>query len=90
MNLMLQHLQQDAQYHLYICMYCSSIGSLKGPLHGGANEQVMKMLSEVKSLDEVDNYLDKKLANKEKSWDSVIVYIKRRSTCKYLKEMSRK
>ena len=45
----------------------------------------MKMLSEVKSLDEVDNYLDKKLANKEKSWDSVIVYIKRRSTCQVLK-----
>ena len=44
----------------------AAIGSLKGPLHGGANEQVMKMLSEVKSLDEVDNYLDKKLANKEK------------------------
>ena len=49
----------------------------------------MKMLSEVKSLDEVDNYLDKKLANKEKSWDSVIVYIKR-EIHKYLKEMSRK
>ena len=63
----------------------AAIGSLKGPLHGGANEQVMKMLSEVKSLDEVDNYLDKKLANKEKSWDSVIVYIKRRSTCQVLK-----
>ena len=87
MNLMLQHLQQDAQYHLYlICIrIVAAIGSLKGPLHGGANEQVMKMLSEVKSLDEVDNYLDKKLANKEKSWDSVIVYIKRRSTCQVLK-----
>ena len=67
----------------------AAIGSLKGPLHGGANEQVMKMLSEVKSLDEVDNYLDKKLANKEKSWDSVIVYIKG-DRAKYLKEMSRK
>ena len=50
----------------------------------------MKMLSEVKSLDEVDNYLDKKLANKEKSWDSVIVYIRGDPRAKYLKEMSRK
>ena len=62
----------------------AAIGSLKGPLHGGANEQVMKMLSEVKSLDEVDNYLDKKLANKEK----IMGFghrVKRRSTCQVLK-----
>ena len=37
----------------------AAVGSLKGPLHGGANERVMAMLSEVGSLDNVDNYLDK-------------------------------
>lgn len=69
----------------------AAIGSLKGPLHGGANEQVMKMLSEVKSLDEVDNYLDKKLANKEKIMGfGHRVYKEGDPRAKYLKEMSRK
>lgn len=44
----------------------SAIGALKGPLHGGANEQVMKMLKEVKSPDQVDQYLETALANKKK------------------------
>ena len=63
----------------------AAIGSLKGPLHGGANEQVMKMLSEVKSLDEVDNYLDKKLANKEKIMGFGHRVYKEESTCQVLK-----
>ena len=29
----------------------AAIGALKGPLHGGANEQVMKMLTEIGSVD---------------------------------------
>ena len=41
-------------------------GSLKGPLHGGANEQVMTMLSEIGSIENVDAYLDEKFANKDK------------------------
>ena len=44
----------------------AAVGSLKGPLHGGANEQVMSMLADVKSVDEVDAYLDEKFKNKEK------------------------
>ena len=32
----------------------AAIGALKGPLHGGANEQVMKMLTEIGSVDKVD------------------------------------
>jgi citrate synthase len=44
----------------------AAIGALKGPLHGGANEQVMKMLSEIGSIDNVDSYIHGKLANKEK------------------------
>ena len=64
----------------------AAIGSLKGPLHGGANEQVMKMLSEVKSLDEVDNYLDKKLANKEKIMGFGHRVYKEEMRAKYLKK----
>lgn len=55
----------------------AAVGSLKGPLHGGANEQVMTMLSEIGSIENVDAYLDEKFANKDKNkWASVIVYIK--------------
>lgn len=44
----------------------AAIGALKGPLHGGANEQVMKMLAEIGSIDNVESYIQNKLDNKEK------------------------
>jgi 2-methylcitrate synthase len=40
----------------------SAIGALSGPLHGGANEQVMRMLVEIGSIDKVDKYVNDKLA----------------------------
>ncbi len=44
----------------------SAIGTLKGPLHGGANEGVIKMLQEIGSLDKVDAFVEDCLANKKK------------------------
>lgn len=44
----------------------AAIGALKGPLHGGANEAVMKMLKEIGTLENVESYVRGKLANKEK------------------------
>lgn len=44
----------------------SAIGTLKGPLHGGANEEVIHMLEEIGSEDKVDAYVDKQLAQKKK------------------------
>jgi citrate synthase len=44
----------------------SAIGALKGPLHGGANEAVMKMLEEIGTLEAVEPYIRKKLDNREK------------------------
>ncbi len=44
----------------------SAIGTLKGPLHGGANEGVIKMLKEIGSLDKVDAYVEDCLAQKKK------------------------
>lgn len=44
----------------------SAIGTLKGPLHGGANEAVIRMLEEIGSEEKVDAYIEKKLTNKEK------------------------
>jgi 2-methylcitrate synthase/citrate synthase II len=44
----------------------SACGTLKGPLHGGANEESMKMLEEIKTPDRAEEWLKKKLASKEK------------------------
>jgi citrate synthase len=44
----------------------SAIGALKGPLHGGANEAVMKMLEEIDSVDNVESFIQAKLDAKEK------------------------
>jgi citrate synthase len=44
----------------------SAIGTLKGPLHGGANEGVIKMLKEIGSLEKVDAYVEECLAQKKK------------------------
>ena len=50
---------------LYSAM-TSAIGTLKGPLHGGANEGVIKMLKEIGSEDKVDAYVEDCLVNKKK------------------------
>ncbi len=42
----------------------TAIGTLKGPLHGGANEGVIKMLQEIGSLDKVDDYVAECLRQK--------------------------
>ncbi len=44
----------------------SAIGTLKGPLHGGANEGVIHMLEEIGSEDKVDAYVEDCLTNKKK------------------------
>lgn len=44
----------------------AGVGSLYGPLHGGANERVLSMISEIKGPDEAEAWVMKKLANKEK------------------------
>ncbi len=44
----------------------SAIGTLKGPLHGGANEAVMEMLVEVDQLGDVRQYLTNKFSKKER------------------------
>ena len=43
-----------------------AIGSLKGPLHGGANEAVMHMLKEVGSADRAETWMKDALATKKK------------------------
>jgi citrate synthase len=44
----------------------AAIGTLKGPLHGGANEGVIHMLQEIGTPDKVDAYIEQALAEKRK------------------------
>jgi len=44
----------------------AAIGTLKGPLHGGANEQVMRMLLEIGTAERVEAWIDDALAAKRK------------------------
>lgn len=44
----------------------SAIGALKGPLHGGANEQVMLMLKRIGTLEKSHQFIKDALDNKEK------------------------
>ena len=43
----------------------TAVGTLKGPLHGGANEEVMIMLDEIGSMDNVEPFIKGKLERKE-------------------------
>lgn len=68
----------------------AAIGALKGPLHGGANEQVMKMLTDIGEEDNAIPYIKKALANKEKIMGmGHRVYKTGDPRAKYLKEMSK-
>ena len=44
----------------------SAVGTLGGPLHGGANEEVIQMLEEIGSVENVVPYVDNLLKNKAK------------------------
>ena len=44
----------------------SAVGTLSGPLHGGANEQVLDMLREIGSVQNAESYIESKMANKER------------------------
>ncbi len=50
----------------YYSSITAAIGSLKGPLHGGANEHVMIMLNEIGTLDKIDAFIDDAVAAKKK------------------------
>ena len=46
----------------------SAIGSLSGPLHGGANEKVVKMLEDIGAKENARAWLDKRLDSKQVVW----------------------
>lgn len=68
----------------------AAIGALKGPLHGGANERVMKMLTEIGEEDNAIPYIKDALAKKEKIMGmGHRVYRKGDPRAKHLREMSK-
>jgi len=44
----------------------SAVGTLAGPLHGGANEDVLDMLEQIGTVDRVEAWLDEAIASKQK------------------------
>ena len=66
---------------IYSCV-TTAIGTLKGPLHGGANERVFDMLTEIREMGDTKAYLKEKLDSQEKSWALVTVFIKHKTHVK--------
>src|SRR5712691_6274734 len=50
---------------MYSCV-TAALGALSGPLHGGANTAVMKMLLQIGSLERVESFVKDALASKKK------------------------
>jgi citrate synthase len=68
----------------------SAIGTLKGPLHGGANEGVIKNLLEIGSVDKVEAWVKNAFANKQKIMGfGHRVYRTEDPRATHLREMSR-
>lgn len=74
---------------LYSCV-TTAIGTLKGSLHGGANERVFDMLLAIRESGDTERYLQKKLDSKEKIMGfGHRVYKTVDPRQEYLKEMAR-
>jgi citrate synthase len=48
------------------CVISSAIGTLTGPLHGGANEEVLDMLEEIGSVENAQAWVEDAVASKKK------------------------
>jgi len=69
----------------------TGLGTLKGPLHGGANEETMKMLREIGSPDRAEPWVTERLARKEKIMGfGHRVYKKGDSRVPMMRELARK
>ncbi|MBZ5752132.1 MULTISPECIES: citrate/2-methylcitrate synthase [Metabacillus] len=68
----------------------SAIGTLSGPLHGGANESVMEMLEEIGDIEHVEFYIRQAIAEKKKIMGfGHRVYKTGDPRAKFLKSMSK-
>ncbi len=70
---------------------CGAIGALKGPLHGGANTEVLETLMEIGSPDNVESYVAQTRANKGKFMGfGHAVYQVQDPRARHLKDLSRR
>ncbi|GER88658.1 citrate (Si)-synthase [Dictyobacter vulcani] len=68
----------------------SAVGTLSGPLHGGANEQVIRMLLRIGELDKAETYIKEALARKDRIMGfGHRVYRTEDPRANYLREISR-
>lgn len=75
---------------VYSCI-TTAIGTLKGSLHGGANERVFDMLEEIDLVENAEAYITEKLNSKEKIMGfGHRVYTKVDPRQIYLKDMAKK
>ena len=51
--------------HMYSAA-SAAVGALSGELHGGANYEVMRMLLDIKTIDNVEPYIKQKFAKNER------------------------
>ncbi|HSA98732.1 MAG TPA: citrate/2-methylcitrate synthase [Candidatus Nitrosotenuis sp.] len=76
--------------HMYSAV-SAAIGALSGPLHGGANYEVMKMLLEIKTVDNAESWVKESLAKSEKIMGmGHAVYKTYDPRAQVLKELSKK
>ncbi len=76
--------------HMYSAV-SAAIGALSGPLHGGANHEVMKMLLEIKTVDNAESWVKESLAKSEKIMGmGHAVYKTYDPRAQVLKELSKK
>ncbi len=67
----------------------SALATLKGPLHGGANERVMKMLRKINNVDEVEEYINTMLSQGQRVMGfGHRVYKKEDPRARHLRNMS--
>ena len=77
---LIMHAEHTINASTFAAMVCAStlaspflviaaaIGTLAGPLHGGANQRVVEMLDEIGRPENVNDWLDMKLEEKEVIW----------------------
>lgn len=75
---------------VYSCI-TTAIGTLKGSLHGGANERVFDLLEEIDTVENAESYISEKLNSKEKIMGfGHRVYTKVDPRQIYLKDMAKR
>ena len=55
----------------------AALAAHKGPLHGGANERVMRLLMEIGSPERAESWLRRRWLANKRSWDSGIGFSRR-------------